>query len=270
MGRNISTFSVVALVVLAAGVAAASHPLLVGPSPGIALNGPTTAQATTGTATPTTGTTISTTGTTTPTTGTIPTTGTTTTTTVGPSVGTPTALQATSPTTTTSPTTPTPAGTTTTPTTTTGALAVEQIVSIARTVETGQVVSAFTVPAGRELVITDLLVTNGAATPSCTAAVSATGTTTTNGTSTTNGTTTANGTTTNGAAANGTTNGTAESGTGVLCVPAQTSLVVGLTTGLEFAAGQSVRLANTAAAGATPAGPLHYLLRGFLVNVNGV
>jgi hypothetical protein len=37
-------------------------------------------------------------------------------------------------------------------------------------------------------------------------------------------------------------------------------LNLGLTTGLEFAAGQSVVLANTATS------PLHYHLRGFLVS----
>jgi hypothetical protein len=71
-----------------------------------------------------------------------------------------------------------------------------------------------------------------------------------------------------------------ESGTGTLCVPAQTSLSLSLTTGLEFAGGQTVMLANqpvaattpatattgttAAAAAATPNGPLFYHLRGFL------
>jgi len=54
-----------------------------------------------------------------------------------------------------------------------------------------------------------------------------------------------------------------------LCVPPQTSLDLGLITGLEFAAGQSVVLANasTATAGATTTTgtTLHYHLRGFLV-----
>jgi hypothetical protein len=51
----------------------------------------------------------------------------------------------------------------------------------------------------------------------------------------------------------------AETGTGVLCVPAQTSLNLGLTTGLEFDAGQGVVLSNAAGVA------LHYHLRGFLV-----
>jgi hypothetical protein len=62
----------------------------------------------------------------------------------------------------------------------------------------------------------------------------------------------------------------AESGTGLLCVPAQTSLNLGLTTGLEFAPGQSVQLGNAAPAAATPGGPLHYHLRGFLMSASGV
>ena len=57
-------------------------------------------------------------------------------------------------------------------------------------------------------------------------------------------------------------------------MPAQTSLSLGLTTGLEFAAGQSVQLANTPTATTTPpattGGPLHYHLRGFLVSPTGV
>jgi hypothetical protein len=59
----------------------------------------------------------------------------------------------------------------------------------------------------------------------------------------------------------GTTTTTAggETGTGLLCVPAQTSMNLGLITGLEFDEGQGVVLSNAAGV------PLHYHLRGFLV-----
>jgi hypothetical protein len=116
----------------------------------------------------------------------------------------------------------------------------------------------------------------------------------TNGGTTTGGTTTG-GTTTGGTTATGTapaspttpraitlgegtgataggvaTTAAAESGTGLLCVPPQTSLNLGLTTGLEFASGQGVQLGNTAPAAGTTGGPLHYHLRGFLMSPTGV
>ena len=221
-------------------------------------------------------------------------------------------------------TTPTMATTTTTASTPStlaaGAVApVEQIVSFARTVEPGTgSITAFIVPADRQLVVTDVLITNPSETPVCGAAISpggtptsaTTGTTTTGTTAATVGSTTAATTpstatsdtgsiTSTGGATTTTTPGgstvttptasstaTVESGTGTLCVPAQTSLSLSLTTGLEFAGGQSVILANqpvvaatpttattgtttgtaaTAAATATPNGPLFYHLRGFLV-----
>ncbi|HEU5195342.1 MAG TPA: hypothetical protein VFW70_11440, partial [Methylomirabilota bacterium] len=58
-----------------------------------------------------------------------------------------------------------------------------------------------------------------------------------------------------------------ESGTGTLCIPAQTSLTLSLATGLEFAGGQSVILGNhlPTTTTPTPTGPLFYHLRGFLV-----
>ena len=186
---------------------------------------------------------------------------------------------------------------------------VEQIVALAQTVEPGAAgVSAFTVPAGRRLVVTDVVITNPSTTPVCGAAISPRGATTG---ATTTGTTTApptaattpstattdNGTITSGGSTTITTPGGStvttpatstttastapiESGTGTLCVPAQTSLTLSLATGLEFAGGQSVVLANqlptttatsttttatTGAAAATPTGPLFYHLRGFLV-----
>jgi hypothetical protein len=129
--------------------------------------------------------------------------------------------------------------------TTTGTLAIDQVVSITRAVAAGTPVTAFTVPAGQHLVITDLVVTNTATSPACGAAVSP--------------------------AEAGAPTGTGEAGTGLLCVPAQTSLNLGLTTGLEFAGGQSVVLANASAAteGATTGTTLHYHLRGFLMSISG-
>jgi hypothetical protein len=258
MVRQSPILIVVALVLVCAGVAAASNPLLMGPSPGLAVNGSGSAASTTAptTATSTTGTlgvTNSVIGTTTGTLGTTPaatsgTTGTTATTTNG--------TTATTTNGTTTPTSPTLTPTTTGAASTTGTLAIEQIVSITRTVEPGAPVSVFTVPAGQQLVITDVIITNPGAAPACSAAVSPAG-----------------------AAPNGAVTGqtpataTSESGTGVLCVPAQTSLSLGLTTGLEFAAGQSVQLANTPSSTAPEAattGPLHYHLRGLLVSPTGV
>jgi hypothetical protein len=118
-------------------------------------------------------------------------------------------------------------------------MTVDQIVSLIRTVDASvPAVSAFTVPAGRLLVVTDVLVTNTGTAPACGASISAGAVT-----------------------AAPTTATTSESGTGVLCVPAQASLNLGLTTGLEFGAGQNVVLAN---APPTGGGALHYHLRGFL------
>jgi len=228
------TLIVAALVLLAAGVAAANNPLLNGPSPGLAVNGPVMAQSTTGTTTPPTATTpLGTTSTNGTLNGTLGTTtpATSATGTAAPSLAPATAAAA----------------------TTAGALAIEQVVSITRTVEVGPPVNAFTVPAGQQLVVTDVLITNPGPTTVCSAAVGPAGAATTTD-----------------PLAGGTTAATAESGTGVLCVPAQTSLSLGLTTGLEFAGGQSVQLANSAPVTTTPpattGGPLHYHLRGFLMS----
>ena len=165
----------------------------------------------------------------------------------------------------------TPATTTTPP--------VEQIVALARTVEPGTpTVTAFTVPAAHQLVVTDVIITNPGTTPLCGAAISPSGTATS---TVTGSATTVTGGTTTGATRAATpvaaTTTALESGTGTLCIPAQTSLTLSLTTGLEFAAGQSVVLANqppattttsttTSNASATATnGPLLYHLRGFLV-----
>ena len=183
------------------------------------------------------------------------------------------------------------AGAQTTPTTTTTpnsstlsatAPAVEQIVAIAQTVEPGAAgVTAFTVPAGRQLVITDVVITNPSTTPICGAAISPRGATTSPPTtSTLNSTTstmrpitplttpsTAGSTVTTPTATTTTSTATIESGTGTLCIPAQTSLTLSLATGLEFAGGQSVILGNhlPTTTTTTPTGPLFYHLRGFLV-----
>jgi hypothetical protein len=188
-------------------------------------------------------------------------------------------------TTTASPTTTTPATTTNATSTSTSvadqtsvspsgsAVAIDEIVSVARTVEAGTApVTAFTVPAGVRLVVTDIIITNPSSAPICGAAVMPGGTAAATMTSaTTPGATTVGGSTTTAATP------IVESGTGVLCVPAQTSMPLGLTTGLEFSPGQGVLLSNrplttavTTTAGATPtsttaSGPLLFHLRGFLM-----
>jgi hypothetical protein len=175
-----------------------------------------------------------------------------------------------------------------------GTAAVQNIVELTRLVPPGTAaVTAFTVPAGVTLIVTDLLVTNTGSAPSCGAAVNRTGappvpptngtpsgapTGTPNGTNgTTNGTTT--GTTTGTTAVPaptptatvaGTVTQTDSTVTGPLCVPAQTTTTLPLTTGIEFAAGQSVQLFNVpdaaAPAGTTP-GALGFHLRGLLVTL---
>ena len=232
-----------------------------------------------------------------------------------PTLATPTETPSTTPTATPGATTTT-TGTTTTgavlPTAASGGALIEQVVSFARTVEPGATgVTAFTVPSGRQLIVTDVVITNPSATPVCGAGVSPSaggviaaqapvppapgptgiptgptpGTTTTGapgGTTTTTSTDGSTTTITGGSSTTitpggstvttpaATTAATVESGTGTLCVPAQTSLTLALTTGLEFASGQSVLLANQPIATTTPAtstaGPLFYHLRGFLIS----
>jgi hypothetical protein len=232
---------VASLVLLGAGAAAAQS-MLAGPSPGLSVGGGSVVAQTSPTTTTTTPSTV---GPSTGTPGTAGTTGTTTGTTAAPTTGT---------TTTGAPTTGTTTGTTANGTVTAatpGALAIDQVVAITRSVSPGAPVTVFTVPAGRQLVITDLLVTNPGAAAACGAQVGTSGTATTG-----------TGTPATGATAS-------DSGTGVLCVPAQTSLNLGLTTGLEFGAGQSVVLGNAVSTTetATPA-TLHYHLRGFLMSAS--
>jgi hypothetical protein len=246
MARITRKLVVVVLILVGAGMAsAATSPFIMGPSAGISSSSSPLTQVSPSTSTtPSTsgGVTTSTTGNTTTVTG--------------------------------SGTTPTP-GTTTPSTSVPGAsVGIEQIVAVTRTVEAGAPVSAFAVPAGNRLVITDVVITNTGTAPVCgagiagsatTATPTATGATTTTGatTSTTTGTTT-------GAATGGVTVSAATdtAGTGVLCVPAQTSLTLALTTGLEFASGQSVMLSNQTTAGGTTTsgGRLFYHLRGFLIS----
>lgn len=222
MARRMPILFVASLVLLAAGVAAANS-LLIGPSPGLAVSTDSAvAESTPTTTTPSR---------------------------VGPSTGITTTdgLGTTAPST---GTTDTATGTTTTG----GTLAIERVVSITRSVAPGAPVTVFTVPVGRQLVITDVLLTNPGTSPACGAAVSpATPSVTSPETA-------------------GTTTGTGEAGTGLLCVPAQTSLDLGLTTGLEFDGGQRVVLANASAAtdgATTPGTTLHYHLRGFLMSIDG-
>ena len=159
-------------------------------------------------------------------------------------------------------------------------VAIEQIVSVTRTVEAGAPVSAFAVPAGNRLVVTDVVITNPATTPACGAGIGA------------GAATTAHHerhrprarrprraprrpahdhrrrTTGDDRCGDGKRGRLMLASTGVLCVPAQTSLTLALTTGLEFASGQSVVLSNQVIAGGTTTsgGPLFYHLRGFLIS----
>jgi hypothetical protein len=235
MRRQIPRLVAVALVLFAAGIAAAQS-LLVGGSPGLVGGSPgLTVSGTTGN-----GTTVAQSS------------STPSTTTSGPSTsGVPGTATTTGPSTSGAPSTTTPATTTPTTTgTTANALAVDQIVSFTRTVAAGTAaLGVFAVPAGQQLIVTDVLITNPGTTPACGAAISPAGAVTTTPTTTPTTST-----------ATPTATPTVEAGTGLLCVPAQTSLNLGLTTGMEFAAGQSVTLANTATS------PLHYHLRGFLVS----
>ena len=135
--------------------------------------------------------------------------------------------------------TTTTTGTTTTPGTTPP---ITQVVAVTRMVQPGAPLSAFVVPAANRLVVTDVVITNPGTTPACGASV---------GTS----------------AAATTSVATDLANTGVLCIPAQTSLTLALTTGLEFTAGESVVLGNaTSTGGAATGGPLFFHLRGFLIS----
>ena len=158
-------------------------------------------------------------------------------------------------------TTPVATPGTTVPTTTTPGTtaAIERVLSVTRAVDAGAPVSAFAVPAGSRLVITDVIITNPGTAPACGASVAGSGATTVASTPAAN--------TTPASAAAVTTSATTDiASTGVLCVPAQTSLTLTLTTGLEFTSGQNVVLANQVATGSTSGGQLFYHLRGFLIS----
>jgi hypothetical protein len=166
-------------------------------------------------------------------------------------------------------------GLTTTPT-------VLNLVEITRSVPSSATpVSAFTVPAGQTLIVTDVLVTNTGTAAACGAAINRSGGAaapvtgaavpggTTGATSTTS---TATGAATAVPSVPGTLTQSDSTITGPLCVGAQTTAAMPLTTGIEFGPGQSVQLLNvpdaTTTAGATPAatpGAIAFHLRGMLV-----
>jgi hypothetical protein len=170
---------------------------------------------------------------------------------------------------------------------------VQNIVEITRAVPAGAAaVDAFTVPAGVTLVVTDIVVTNTGTAAACGAAVNRGGSTASVTTPTTSTATrtppmtltqpapsaSAAGTTgtvvpgTAGAAATisaGTLTQTDSTVTGPLCVPAQTTTTLPLTTGIEFSSGQVVQLLNAPAAAGTAggAGSLAFHLRGVLMTL---
>ena len=133
---------------------------------------------------------------------------------------------------------------------TTATPTVLNVVEITHTVPAGTApVTAFTVPAGQTLIVTDVLVTNTGASATCGGAISRAA----------------------GAAA-GTITQTDSTVTGPLCVASRTTTALPLTTGIEFGPGQTVQLINTpdptapvAAAPAAATGGLAFHLRGMLV-----
>ena len=185
----------------------------------------------------------------------------------------------------------TPAGTPTVSASpaTAGTPVVLDIVEITRLVPSGTTaVTAFTVPAGQTLIVTDALVTNTGTEATCGAAINRAGGTAAAVTTPTATTATATTTTATTATAPGTVGVPTLAGTltqsdstitGPLCVAARTTTPLPLTTGIEFGPGQTVQLMNvpdattvtgTAATGATAAttptaGAVGFHLRGMLV-----
>jgi len=173
---------------------------------------------------------------------------------------------------------------------TTATPVVLNIVEITRLVPSGTAaVSAFTVPVGQTLIVTDALITNTGTEATCGAAINRAGGTAAAVTTPT--ATTATGTTTT-PSTTATTSGTASAGvptlagtltqtdstiTGPLCVAARTTTPVPLTTGIEFGPGQTVQLMNvpdattatgtaaTGTAATATAGAVGFHLRGMLV-----
>ena len=138
MTRIIRKAVVVVLILVGAGIAAAAtSPVIMGPSVGI--SSPISPLTTTGGVT---------------------------TTTVGDTT---TVIGTSNPVTTGGATTPT-TPTTTTPGTT-APVSIEQVVTVTRTVEAGTPVNAFVVPAANRLVVTDVVITNPTTTPACGASV---------------------------------------------------------------------------------------------------
>ena len=161
------------------------------------------------------------------------------------------------------------------------------VVEITQQVPAGTTtVTAFTVPAGQTLIVTDVLLTNTSTAATCGAAINRAGGSTTT-TSPTTGTTTATTPSTTGTTPNATTSTTTPGTTtptvagtitqsdstitGPLCLAPRTTTVLNLTTGIEFGPGQAVQLVNgpdttaTAATTAT-AGSIGFSLRGILVS----
>ena len=185
----------------------------------------------------------------------------------------------------------TPAGTPTVSASpaTAGTPVVLDIVEITRLVPSGtSAVTAFTVPAGQTLIVTDALVTNTGTEATCGAAINRAGgtaaaVTTPTATTATTTTTTATTATAPGTVGMptlaGTLTQTDSTITGPLCVAARTTTPLPLTTGIEFGPGQTVQLMNvpdattptgTAAPGVTATtaattGAVGFHLRGMLV-----
>src|SRR5438067_3374241 len=166
------------------------------------------------------------------------------------------------------------------PATSTGTPVVLNLVEITRMVPSGTTaVTAFTVPPGQTLIVTDVVLTNTGDTPTCGAAINRAGAatgvtsttpTTTGGTTTTGGSvptatgttamgTTATSTTTTAGATSATTGTMPGTGvqtlagtitqsdstiTGPLCVAGRTSTPLPFATGIEFGPGQTVQLMN--------------------------
>ena len=170
--------------------------------------------------------------------------------------------------------------------TTTSTPAVLNIVEITRLVPSGTTaVTAFTVPAGQTLIITDALVTNTGTAATCGAAINRAGGTAAAVTTPTATTATGTTTTPSTTGTTATTSGTVSAGvptlagtltqtdstiTGPLCVAARTTTPLPLSTGIEFGPGQMVQLINapdatTPTGTAATAGAVGFHLRGMLV-----
>jgi hypothetical protein len=147
---------------------------------------------------------------------------------------------------------------------------IQSVVEITRAVPAGSAaVDAFTVPAGLTLVVTDIIVTNTGTTAAGGGAVSRAGASTpTPPLTTTPPATSPTGVSSGATTVSGTVTQTDSTVTGPLCVPAQSTTVLPLTTGIEFGSGQVVQLLNAppAAAASAPAS-LAFHLRGLLVPV---